>query len=309
MVQEIAVFFWAVALPVAFSCHNVFSESEMPIDYEKEYDNHARVPEHPKIAACRAHAAAAYRAAAPGAELGISYGPSPRQIIDLFPARAGTDAPLAMFIHGGGWRALDPSSFSHMAAGPNAHDVSVAIAGYDLCPQVTVAAIIEEMRAACLLLWRKFHKRIFIYGHSAGGHLAACMLATDWKTVAPDTLADLVPAAYVISGVFDVTPLLHVAQYQDLRLDEKSAHVVSPLYWQVPAGRKLAIAVGALESSEFLRQSRGIAQAWRQAMTQLSYEEIPDANHFTVVDPLADAQSAMTKRVVELAQQVAAMKL
>jgi arylformamidase len=279
----------------------------MAVDYEREYDNHARVAEHPQIAAGRARDAAAYRAAAHNAELGLSYGPSKRQVIDLLPA--GADAPLAMFIHGGGWRALDPSSFSHMAAGANAHGVTVAVIGYDLCPQVTVAAIIEQTRAACLFLWRRFHKRIFVYGHSAGAHLAACLLATDWKTLAPDAPADLVPAIHAASGIFDMTPLLRTRQYDVLRLDETSARAVSPLYWRVPAGRVLDVIVGTLESSEFLRQSRTIAEAWRQGMVQTRYEEIPGANHFTVVDPLARADSAMTKRVVQLAKQVAAIKV
>jgi arylformamidase len=172
-----------------------------------------------------------------------------------------------------------------------------------------VAAIIEQTRAACLFLWRRFHKRIFVYGHSAGAHLAACLLATDWKTLAADAPADLVPAAYVISGIFDMTPLLRTEQYKILRLDETSARAVSPLYWRVPAGRALDVAVGSAETSEFLRQSRTIAEAWRQGMAQTRYEEIKGANHFTVVDPLAHADSAMTRRVVELAKQVAAIKL
>ena len=92
-------------------------------------------------------------------------------------------APLAMFIHGGWWRSLDPSMFSQLATGANARGVTVAVAGYDLCPQVFVADIIEQMRAACLYLWRKHAKRIFVYGHSAGGHLAACMVAQDWNTL------------------------------------------------------------------------------------------------------------------------------
>ena len=148
------------------------------IDYEKEYDNRGRVPEHPEIFARWASETEAYRKAATGAQLGLSYGPSPRQTVDFFPAKD-ANAPLAMFIHGGWWRTLDPSMFSQMAKGANGNGVSVAVVGYDLCPQVSIATIIEQMRAACLYLWRQHKKRIFVYGHSAGGHLAACMVATD----------------------------------------------------------------------------------------------------------------------------------
>lgn len=284
----------------------------MPIDYEKEYDNRARVPEHPEIFARWEAETKAYRQAAAGAQLGLSYGPSQRQTVDMFPGKdtsKGADAPLALFIHGGWWRSLDPSMFSQLAKGPNGRGIDVAVVGYDLAPTVSIATIIEQMRAAVLFLWRKHKKRIFVYGHSAGGHLTACMVATDWKTLDPSAPADLVPAGYSISGVFDLAPLTKVSQNADLRLTEKSAHDVSPLYWRVPPGRILDAVVGGVESSEFLRQSKTIAQAWRQGMAQTRYEEIAGANHFTVVDPLSDPGSAMTKRVVDLARQIQATML
>jgi len=282
----------------------------MAIDYEKEYDNRARVPEHPEIFARWTREGAAYRDAAGDAALGASYGPSPRQTIDLFPAKDDdSSTPLALFIHGGWWRSLEPSMFSQMAAGPNAKGVSVAVVGYDFCPQVTIATIIEQTRAACLWLWRKQRRRITVCGHSAGGHLAACMVAQKWKAFASDAPNDLVPCAYAISGVFDLTPLVNISVNQDLRLDPTEARRVSPLYWRLPPGRSFDTVVGALESSEFLRQSRTIAEAWRQATVQTRYEEIAGVNHFTVVDALSQAGSAMTKRVCELAHSVNSIAL
>ena len=276
----------------------------MSIDYEVEYDNRARVPEHPEIFARWQREAAAYRASAHNVKLGISYGPSLRRTIDTFPAKDDDHAPLAVFIHGGWWRSLEPSMFSQLAAGPNARGITVAVVGYDLCPHVSIADIIEQIRTACLFLWRKRRQRIVIYGHSAGGHLAACMVAQDWKAFASDVPADLVPAAYAISGVFDLLPLVHVSQNQDLRLDEAEARRISPLHWNVPAGRSLDAVVGALESSEFLRQSKSIVEAWRRAQALTRYEEIAGANHFTVIDPLSDPNSAMTARVAAMAYSV-----
>src|SRR5262249_36910625 len=281
----------------------------MSLDYEVEYDNRTRVPEHPEIFARWQREGAAYRAAAHNPKLGLSYGPSLRRTVDLFPAKDDDKAPFALFIHGGWWRSPEPSMFSQMAAGPNARGISVAVAGYDLCPNCSIADIIDQMRTACLMMWRKRRQRILAYGHSAGGHLAACLVATDWKTYGPDVPADLVPAAYAISGVFDLLPLVQVSQNQDLRLDEAEARRVSPLYWPVPAGRSLDAVVGALESSEFLRQSKAVTEAWRQGMSLTRYEEIAGTNHFTVVDPLNDPNSAMTARVAALAQSVNAAAL
>ena len=281
----------------------------MAINYEVEYDNRARVPEHPEIFVRWGREGAAYRAAAHNVKLAIPYGPSTRQAVDLFPAKDDAEAPFAMFIHGGWWRSLEPSMFSQMAAGPNARGISVAVVGYDLCPKCSIADIVDQMRAACLMLWRKRRQRIFVYGHSAGGHLAACLVATDWKAFSPDVPADLVPTAYAISGVFDLLPLVHVSQNQDLRLDEAEARRMSPLYWPVPAGRSLDAAVGALESSEFLRQSKSIVEVWRQEKAMTRYEEIVGTNHFTVVDPLNDPNSTMSARVAALAHSVKAATL
>ncbi len=284
----------------------------MTIDLEAQYDNRAHVPEHERIFTRWAAETAAYRdiASKRGAEFGLKYGPSPRQTVDVYPAEGdATDAPLALFIHGGWWRSLDPSMFGQMAAGPNGQGVTVAVVGYELCPQVTIPAIIEQMRAACLWMWRMSKKRFVVYGHSAGGHLAACMLATDWKTLAPDVPADLVPAAYAISGVFDLAPLLPLSLNDDLKLDEKTARACSPLFWNVPPGRSLDVVVGGGELDAFVQQSRTVAEAWRQGPTDIHYTEVPGANHFTVIDPLSDGDSAMSQRMAALARNVAGMAL
>jgi arylformamidase len=278
----------------------------MGIDYEVEYNNRARVPEHPQIFAAWVSEAAAYRhetTAARRAELSIRYGSTTRQTIDLFLPPDGAAAPLALFIHGGYWRSLDPSSFSHLARGLNGRGVAVAVAGYDLAPQVRIADIIDQMRQACLYLWRRFGRRILVFGHSAGGHLAACMLATDWKALAPDAPEDLVPAAYSISGLFDLAPLIDVSMNTDLRVDAEEARRVSPLFWPAPAGRPFDPVVGALESPEFLRQSRVVAETWGEAGVVTRYEAVPQTNHFTVLDALTDARSPMVERLAALARR------
>ncbi|MBM3527976.1 MAG: alpha/beta hydrolase [Alphaproteobacteria bacterium] len=277
----------------------------MAIDWEVEYNNRARVPEHPEIFARWQREAAAYRdetGKQGRAELGIKYGPSVRQTVDLFmPAGSGANAPLAMFVHGGYWRSLEPSTFSQTARGMNAHGITVAVIGYDLVPQVTIGKIVEQTQAACLQLWKRFGRRIMVSGHSAGGQLAACMVATDWKKHGAP--ADLVPAAYAISGLYDLTVLTHLSGNAEFKLTEASAREISPLFWPAPKGKVFDSVVGGIESSEFLRQSKIIADAWAKD-NATRYEAVPGMNHFTVCDAMADPDSAMTKRLVELAGRV-----
>src|ERR1700709_70557 len=152
------------------------------IDYEVEYNNRARVPEHPALIAGWARDAKAWREHRPKLFHTISYGPGARNTIDVFASR--NEGDMVVFIHGGYWQALDGSFFSHLAAGLDAHGVSVAIPGYDLCPQVSIDDIIAQMRmAACELA--RLGRPLVISGHSAGGHLAACLMGTDSRSGGP----------------------------------------------------------------------------------------------------------------------------
>jgi arylformamidase len=266
------------------------------VDYEVEYNNRARVPENPSLIAGWAKDAAAYRER--HAPRSISYGPGARNIIDLFPGVS--EGPIVVFIHGGYWQALDGTFFSHLAAGLNAHGISVAIPSYDLCPQVTVDQIIQQMRAASRELVR-LGRSLVISGHSAGGHLAACMLATDWPAFDASLSKDIVIAAYTISGLFDLGPLVETSINNALRLDHEAARTASPLFWGPPLHGSLDALVGENESSEYHRQSKSIVDAWGATAIATRFGTIPNANHFTAIAPLADANSAMVARLKELA--------
>lgn len=271
------------------------------LDLEAEYNNRARVPEHPGIIAGWKAAAAAFRAAHENAELGIAYGASTRQTLDIFWPSASREAPLALFIHGGYWQALDPSFFSHLAKAPNANGVALVLCGYDLCPQVRLAEIVEQVRASALHLWKRHARRIVACGHSAGGHLTACLLASDLKRYDASVPEDLMRSGLSISGLFDLTPLVSTSVNNALKLDEAEARQNSPLHWPVASGRTLDAWVGGAESAEYLRQSRTVAEVWGKRGVKTAYREIAGANHFTVLDPLLDPASEISQRLAALA--------
>lgn len=259
----------------------------MSLDLEKEYNNRARVPENPAIIQSWASESAAYREAKPPRE--IAYGDGERHKFDLFQAG---DGPAIMYIHGGYWQALDKSFHSVHARGLNGLGISVAVPSYDLCPNVRIGNIVEQVRAACAVLHRTTGAPVIVSGHSAGGHLAACMLATEAH----------VPAAYAISGLFELAPLLPTSLNEKLSLDEAEAEALSPLLWPAPEDKVLDAVVGENESSEFMRQSAAIVRAWGEDGVQTRYEEIAGANHFTVIAPLTDPNSNMCARIADLAR-------
>ncbi len=282
----------------------MLNENIIQKNMETEYDNSGRVENSSQLLADIITDAADYRhEVASSIDFGQSYGSKERNKLDLFwPGNDKPDksAPIIMFIHGGYWQRLDRSAFSHMAKGLNARGVAVAIPSYTLCPDITISGIIDEIRRACIVLWKTYDCKITVCGHSAGGHLAACMLATNWNKVHQSLPDDLVPAALSISGVFDLAPLIETSHNGALKITPEEARTASPYNWIVDQGLRFDAWVGGDESSEFIRQSRSQAQRWRMMGANARYQEIAGANHFTAIAPLTDPNSFMVNRLLEL---------
>lgn len=274
----------------------------MSIDYEAEYNNRRRVPEHPGIVARWTEASARVRSTLK-CQLDIPYGSGERHRYDLFePGGDTADAPVVAYIHGGYWQRGDRKDYSFVAEALVSRGAVVALPSYTLCPQVTVEAITDEIRMFLTALWKELKRRPVVVGHSAGGHLSAAMAATDWsgREGAPD---DLVRAGYAISGVFDLEPLIPTTLNEALKLSVESARAASPLHGPTPRrGGTFVAAVGGAESQEFLRQSLDITAAWSAAGVKAECVVVPNANHFTVVDEITRPDSAMLDRILQLAR-------
>jgi arylformamidase len=270
------------------------------IDHEAEYNNRIRIAAFGDIVARWQAESAAHRGSARGV-LDQPYGPGERQRYDLFHAGA-PGAPLVVFIHGGYWQLGSRQDTAFVARALTAAGIDVAIPSYSLCPAVSVSDIIGELRRCLAALWTATRRRPVVVGHSAGGHLTAAMLATDWSAV-PDVPADLVRAGCAISGVFELAPLIPTTMNTALRLDERTAAGASPLSWPPPPpGRTLVAAVGEHETAEFHRQGRAIAERWARAGVATEYLPIAGVHHFTIVDELTRPGSALFDRVVALAR-------
>jgi len=213
-----------------------------------------------------------------------------------------------MFIHGGYWRSLDKRDFSFLAPAWVDAGVSLVVVNYDLCPKVSIERIVQQMLAASVWLYRHAEQygmdedRLYVSGHSAGGHLAAMMLAALWPVMDRSLPKDLYKGAIAVSGVYDLRPLVQVDWVNgDLRLDEESALKLSPAYLPPATRAPLALAVGGLESSEFKRQNALLAQRWKPVLA--GSIAMPGTDHFTVVDGLADPANALfagAKRMMRL---------
>jgi len=267
--------------------------------YEKQYNDRLRVPEHAKIQAEWKQQAEEYRNTHT-CELDISYGPSERNKYDFFPPENITDdTPMALFIHGGYWQSRDRKMFSHAAKGLNARGVSVVIPSYDLCPDTSIPKIISQMRKCAAHIWTQYNKKPVVFGHSAGGHLAACLVSTDW-TLHKGLPEDLITKGCALGGIFDLAPLRGTTKNDALKLSKEDARLASPIFRPVAKSAQRFIAVtGELESHEFHRQAAALAKFWNAQGVETETVEIAGANHFTVLNEMLDPDSPLLQKILE----------
>ena len=269
------------------------------VDYETQINIALQIPDRAAIIEGWSRDAEAYRQKA-RAELGIAYGPGARQYLDAFHGEGG-DGSLApvVLIHGGYWQRYDCRTFSHLASGLNARGVDVMLPNYTLAPQVRIEDIYREMCTACVRAFERWRRPVVIAGHSAGGNFAARMLTEDWT--AHGLPRDFVRAAFAISGIYDLRPVIGTSVNAALELDAARAVALSPLLQPAPTSGTLDTIVGANESEVYRLQAAEIVRAWGENGVRTSGAEIEGANHLTVLAQLTDAGSPSIGRLLERA--------
>jgi len=267
------------------------------MDWDRAYDNRAAIADSADYPPRWARDAAEFRSALGArARLDLAYGPAPRERLDLF-LPAATPAGLAVFVHGGYWRTFAKSDWSHLAAGPLAHGWAVAVPGYALCPEIRVAGITRQVARALILAASEIAGPIRLAGHSAGGQLATRMLCPDADL--PGSVAARIARVVSISGVHDLRPLLLTELNATLGLDLAEAEAESPALL-TPARRPPVTAwVGAEELPEFRRQAALLANIWTGCAVASDLVEEPGRHHFSVVEGLAIAESALCRALLD----------
>ncbi len=274
--------------------------------YSREYNNRALVPDNERWVE-RWVQGSAHARATMTCHLDRRYGDAAGETMDLFPARKG-DGSCMMFIHGGYWRSRDKLEFSFLAPAWVDAGVSLAVVNYDLCPAVSVEEIVRQMLRASRWLWLHAEQfgmdedRLYVSGHSAGGHLTAMMLAAVWPAFDRRLPKDLFKGGLAISGIYDLRPMLEVDWLNgDLRLDEAAAIKASPLFLPPATRAPLMTCVGGDESSEFKRQNALLVERWKSVIA--ADIAMPGTHHFSVLDGLANPSSALfagARRLMQL---------
>ena len=232
----------------------------------------------------------------------VVYGPRERNRLDIFTPAGAMPAggwPTLIFIHGGYWQRLYKDDWSVIAAPFVANGMAAVIPGYTLCPQTTIRGIADEIEAAIGYVWKAAgglsinREQLTLAGHSAGGHLTAWSMTTDWTTHGMP--ATPFRSATAISGLFDLEPLVPIYLNEALKLDNAEALAMSPAYRSRRVTCDFTAVVGGAELPEFGRQNALLGAAWPNVREWT----LPGLNHFSIIDQLTRDDSALFVHVAQ----------
>ena len=233
-----------------------------------------------------------------GAHLDLRYGPRERNRIDFL--KAGDNAPTLLFIHGGYWQNRSKEVFAVFAEGPMAHGINVALIGYTLAPDATLDQIVAEIHegigylAGQLPVLGAASDGIVVSGWSAGGHLTSMALSHP-----------KVRAGVAISGIYELEPIRHSYLNEKLRLDGPMSHRNSPMAQPGGAAKPLSLVVGSAELPLLRKQTADFAGHRARYGLPVTYEEIPGADHFSIMNEMLSPQGRITTLIRQLFERTA----
>jgi len=232
-----------------------------------------------------------------GAHLNLPYGRRERNRIDFL--QAAPNAPTLLFIHGGYWQMRSKEFFTMFAEGPMAHGINVALIGYTLAPEATLDQIVVEIHAGIDFLAGQLPalgadgNRIVASGWSAGGHLTAMAM-----------MNPRIKGGVAISGIYDLEPIRHSYLNVKLGLDEAASRRNSPMAQTGGPMKPLSLVVGAAELPLLRKQTADFAGHRANYGLPVSYEEIPGANHFTIMNEIASPSGRITTLIRQMLERV-----
>ncbi|XP_071968681.1 kynurenine formamidase isoform X2 [Engystomops pustulosus] len=235
--------------------------------------------------------------------LNIQYGDNESEKMDLYlPAGELAGFPLLVYIHGGYWQFLSKEESGFMAPPMVSHGIAVMAMDYDIAPKGDMDVMVAQVRRSIAAVCRLYPQNTGVYlcGHSAGAHLVAMTLCTDWSQhrVTPG-----IRGAVLVSGVYDLLPIIDTYVNDELKMSREVALKNSPLQHVGSMGAgtcPMAIVVAEHDSPEFHRQSQRYFQRLKESGLSASYVQIDGTDHFDVIEKLSQEDYVLTQLLVKM---------
>jgi len=270
-------------------------------ELEYQYNPRESVPEYPALAKKRGEASRKVRSTLKS-WLNVLYGNSPREILDIYPADR-PEGPVLVYIHGGYWRSGSKDENCNFAPSFVERGATVVLVEYDLCPSVTVTDIVRQTRASIAWVHRNIIRyggnpsKLYVSGHSAGGHLTAMALAHDWEK--EGLPGNLIKGAVATSGVYDLDMVMQISVNEQVRMTQEIARENSPFLHPPVPTCPVVVAVGGSEPKGWQQMSEDYFKLCQERGLECEYLVVPGANHYTMSEHLADAGSPLAQAMLK----------
>ncbi|MBO6521934.1 MAG: alpha/beta hydrolase [Rhodospirillales bacterium] len=269
-----------------------------------QYNNRERVPDHETLLTKYVARGEAFIAKAPHT-FDIPFGDTPAEVLDVYPAHESDDAaPVLIFFHGGYWFSRHKNDFRYIPVGFAPAGAMVVVVNYALVPDVDLPELVRQCRASVAWTCKNAAEhggdpnRIYISGHSAGGHITAMMNATDWSEWDVDPGA--IKGSMAISGLYDLEPIRLNYMNPTLGFTPEIVSTLSPIHLKPTVNAPIVFAVGGAETPEFHRHNKMLSGPWAQAGMACEEITVPDLNHFTILEDFSTEGRTLNTRMRQM---------
>lgn len=233
----------------------------------------------------------------------VSYGPSPDETLDIFTCST-PRAPIHVHVHGGGWRNLTKDDESFLARTFVPAGALCVVLNFSLIPHVRLPEMVAQARRAIAWIHANADRfggdaaRIHVSGHSSGAHMASVLATTDWTAFGLP--ADVIKSALLVSGMYDLRPVMLSARSDYVKLSNDEMLELSALLHLDRLRAPLAVAFGATESPEFKRQAESFAAAVESAGKPCTLARVEGVGHFDILCQLGERGTPLARLALRL---------
>ncbi|XP_029353219.1 kynurenine formamidase isoform X1 [Echeneis naucrates] len=237
--------------------------------------------------------------------LNVPYGQGDGEKLDVYiPSTTSLDVPLVIYLHGGYWQFLSKEESGFMAVPLINKGVVVVAVGYDIAPKGNMDLMVSQVRRSVVSVIQQYShiSGLYLCGHSAGAHLAAMVLSTDWSQY---NITPQIKGAFLVSGIYDLLPILSTYVNDPLKMTEEVAVRNSPskLVPQLKLSSSschIVVAVAENDSPEFRKQSEEYYKTLGESGLNVTLEDVPNTDHFSIIEQLVDGEYHLTKLLFKM---------
>ncbi|XP_073979729.1 kynurenine formamidase [Rhodnius prolixus] len=245
----------------------------------------------------------------------LQYGEKPTNLVDIYGADLDKGSPIYVHLHGGYWKILSKNDSNYVVRPFWKAKIKTFIPDYDLTPKVSLEEIIQDVRVMAKYVFQMAIdngvRSVWFGGHSAGGHLSACLLDEAWLSSLEPSYKAIFKGVFLISGLYDLLPLLKTEQNENLMLDSSRAVALSPAHnvhdlmkkSLLNKNFKVFIVAAEYDSPAFIEQSFNYAEKLKKVNMNVEYHLWPNVDHFDLAEQLYDETYDLSKKIISLIKE------